>query len=136
MFLLYRNQINDLYGTSIDQCYMIGTLDCKRNNQISYYQVRIFVQLFQQREEASYDIENQTNYPGVGSKLRFINQLNIIDPDDKEGLPVYQVLDRKGVITNQEEDPQVSEFALVALLIKASLKWILITRLICKSFRR
>ena len=92
--------------------------------------------MFQQREEASYDIENQTNYPGVGSKLRFVNQLNIIDPDDKEGLPVYQVLDRKGVITNQEEDPQVSEFALVALLIKASLKWILITRLICKSFRR
>jgi len=57
--------------------------------------------------------EQYANYPGLGSKLKFTNELNVIDPDTIEGIPVYQVLNTKGVVIDEAHDPQLSKEVLV-----------------------
>ena len=68
------------------------------------------------REKASYDVEDHVDYPGIFTKVKFTNHLHIIDPDEREGIPVYQVLDRKGIVTNKDEDPQVTSYVIVTSL--------------------
>ena len=38
---------------------------------------------------------------------KITKSLQIIDPILKEGIPVYQILNANGEVTNEEEDPKV-----------------------------
>lgn len=42
-----------------------------------------------------------------GSKSRFVEKIEFIEPHRHDGIPVYRVMDRKGSIMVPSEDPQV-----------------------------
>ena len=55
-----------------------------------------------------------TNYTGEkpefpGSRSRFIEKLQFLDPEQYEGIPVYRVMNRDGVVLNQNENPNLSQ---------------------------
>ena len=51
-------------------------------------------------------MEERPQFPG--SRSKFTEKLEFLEPDSYEGIPVYRVMNRKGEIINPGEDPQVS----------------------------
>ncbi|ESN99956.1 hypothetical protein HELRODRAFT_187239 [Helobdella robusta] len=45
----------------------------------------------------------------AGCRSKFTNKLQFIEPDLKEGIPVYRVMNRSGKVQDQSEDPQLSQ---------------------------
>ena len=50
--------------------------------------------------------DDRPQFPG--SRSKWIEKLEYLKPETYEGIPVYRVLDRKGKVINQSEDPKVS----------------------------
>lgn len=50
--------------------------------------------------------EEKPEFPG--SRSRFVHNLQFLQPDLIEGIPVYRVMNRKGEIIQDDQDPQVS----------------------------
>ncbi|UXI20308.1 hypothetical protein NH340_JMT06251 [Sarcoptes scabiei] len=49
------------------------------------------------------------DYPSINNfRSKFIEKLHFIDPDDFKGIPVYRVMDRDGVVIDEEQDPNLS----------------------------
>ena len=42
-----------------------------------------------------------------GSRSQFVHKLQFLQPDLLEGIPVYRVMNRKGEIIEEDQDPQV-----------------------------
>ena len=60
----------------------------------------------------SADVDEQhekPEYPG-SKQLHFTHTLELLDPDREPGIPVYRVMDRKGIVKHgtENEDPNVS----------------------------
>lgn len=49
--------------------------------------------------------EEKPEFPG--SRSKFIHKLHFLNPDEAEGIPVYRVMNRKGEIIEESEDPKV-----------------------------
>jgi len=43
-----------------------------------------------------------------GTKCRYTQKLEVLEPDQKDPIPVYRVMDNKGNVIDADEDPQVS----------------------------
>lgn len=59
---------------------------------------------------ATNEPEEKPEYPGY-KQLKFVHNLEMLNPDLIPGIPVYRVMDRKGHIVESEkgnEDPNVS----------------------------
>ena len=50
--------------------------------------------------------DEKPQFPGNKS-VEWIEKLEFLVPDQKEGIPVYRVMNRRGEIINPSEDPQV-----------------------------
>jgi 2-oxoisovalerate dehydrogenase E1 component alpha subunit len=50
--------------------------------------------------------EDKPQFPG--SRSSFTTKLEFINPEKFEGIPVYRVMDRQGVITDSSQDPKVN----------------------------
>ena len=46
-------------------------------------------------------------YPGAGSHLKFTSNLDFVDPQRYDGIPVYRVSSPDGRLINPDEDPKV-----------------------------
>ena len=51
------------------------------------------------------DVEERPQFPG--SRSKFTEKLEFLEPDAYEGIPVYRVMNRKGEIIDESQDPQV-----------------------------
>ena len=49
--------------------------------------------------------EEKPEFPG--SRSTFVHQLQFLQPDMIEGIPVYRVMNRKGQIIEESQDPKV-----------------------------
>uniref|UniRef100_T1IQP4 2-oxoisovalerate dehydrogenase subunit alpha n=1 Tax=Strigamia maritima TaxID=126957 RepID=T1IQP4_STRMM len=63
--------------------------------------------------------DDQPNFPG--SKSQFTDKLDFIRSDLYDGIPVYRVMDRKGNIINESEDPKLDKDLLVKIYQKMTL---------------
>ena len=67
-------------------------------------------QTLQQAHEASgsaaYKSGEKPEFPG--SRSQFIDRLAFIDPEQYEGIPVYRVMNRDGVVLSADQDPNLS----------------------------
>ena len=52
--------------------------------------------------------EDRPEFPG--SRSHFVHKLQFLQPDLLEGIPVYRVMNRKGEIIEEDQDPKVSWF--------------------------
>lgn len=50
-------------------------------------------------------IEEKPEFPG--SRSQFVHKLQFLQPDLLEGIPVYRVMNRKGEIIDESQDPKV-----------------------------
>ena len=53
------------------------------------------------------NLEDMARYPGAGSHLKFTSNLDFVDPQRYDGIPVYRVSSPDGKIMNPDEDPKV-----------------------------
>ncbi|KAJ6222977.1 hypothetical protein RDWZM_001522 [Blomia tropicalis] len=83
--------------------------DYKRNIS-SHSRGRLFCEASQQQQiiQQSHNTSfpDKPEYPGT--KSSFTDRLEFIDPDLYEGIPVYRVMNRDGVVLNPEQDPNLS----------------------------
>ena len=49
--------------------------------------------------------EEKPEFPG--SRSQFVHELQFLQPDMIEGIPVYRVMNRKGQIIEESQDPKV-----------------------------
>lgn len=49
--------------------------------------------------------EEQPNFPG--SRSKWTEKLDFVQPDLYDGIPVYRVMDRKGQVIDPASDPNV-----------------------------
>ena len=52
-------------------------------------------------------VEDKPQFPG--SRSKWTENLEFIVPEQYEGIPVYRVLDRNGLVMNPSEDPNLSQ---------------------------
>ena len=50
-------------------------------------------------------VDNHDHFPG--SRLPYIQVLDFVNPEEYDLIPVYQVMDHDGKITDSSQDPQV-----------------------------
>jgi len=67
-------------------------------------------------------LEDMARYPGAGSHLKFTSNLDFVDPQRYDGIPVYRVSSPDGKIINPDEDPKLSK----ELLLKVYRKMVLL----------
>ena len=71
----------------------------------------------QQAHEASgsaaYKPGEKPEFPG--SRSKFVDQLQFIDPEQYEGIPVYRVMNRDGVVLNSGQDPNIDQETLTKM---------------------
>lgn len=53
----------------------------------------------------SLEVEDRPNFPG--SRSKWTEKIEFIQPDLYDGIPVYRVMNRKGEIIDPANDPQV-----------------------------
>lgn len=59
------------------------------------------------------------NFPG--SKAKWTEQLEFVQPDLYDGIPIYRVADRKGIILDASQDPQLDEATVLKIYQKMTL---------------
>ncbi|WAR19766.1 ODBA-like protein [Mya arenaria] len=72
---------------------------------------RLHQSLVQKTAQTGDNHEEKPEYPG-SKQLKFVHQLELLDPDKEPGIPVYRVMDRKGKIVQHEggnEDPNLDK---------------------------
>ena len=55
----------------------------------------------------AYTEEERPLFPG--SRSKFTEKLEFVEPDIYDGIPVYRVMDKKGSIIDPSQDPKVGE---------------------------
>lgn len=96
---------------------------------ISYYQNRAtlfscilispyFIMVCQRWKSTSSTSEATDRPSFPGSRSSWTEKLEFVQPDLYDGIPVYRVMDAKGVVIDAEQDPQVRSFvqALTAIV--------------------
>jgi len=63
-------------------------------------------------QRASYS-QDKPEFPG--SRSRFTEKLQFIQPETYEGIPVYRVMDRKGVVIDPSQDPNLGKDLIIKL---------------------
>ena len=57
-------------------------------------------------QKPSLAVDEKPRFPGSKS-IDWTETLQFINPDEKEGIPVYRVMSKRGDILNSSEDPNV-----------------------------
>lgn len=70
-------------------------------------------------QELCSNLEEQPNFPG--SRSKWTEKLDFVQPDLYDGIPVYRVMDRKGQIIDPASDPKVSEYQEVSFKLTMSM---------------
>lgn len=70
--------------------------------------------VLQQAHSAPPPAQQQSNFKDEkpefpGSRSTFTDRLELIDPEAYEGIPVYRVMDRDGIVLAADQDPQLSQ---------------------------
>ena len=57
-------------------------------------------------QKPSLAVDDKPKFPGSKS-IDWTETLQFINPDEKDGIPVYRVMSKKGELINSSEDPNV-----------------------------
>jgi hypothetical protein len=75
------------------------------NNKIKVKTLKVRVNSFS--SQISRQTADKPEFPG--SRSKWTETLEFINPESFEGIPVYRVMDRNGIIINSSQDPHLSQ---------------------------
>lgn len=63
----------------------------------------IYIYIFQSVHDDA--VHDKPQYPGF--QTEYINKLEFLEPNVEDGIPVYRVLSRDGIVLDESQDPKV-----------------------------
>ena len=102
--LLLKNRLHKSHSTgrAKGNCHSLVNSGNKQNKNELIFQTMAS----SSRQKPSLAVDDKPKFPGSKS-IDWTETLQFINPDEKDGIPVYRVMSKKGELINSSEDPNV-----------------------------